>query len=151
MRTAQELEAVISRASYEKMVTRGKIQVARRGCRGRHALVVFDSLPERLKSEMREIYPQGGVMQLQKWFRDNYTLDTEARTFYSVTFRFDNGDPLPAEKVVEYTNNASVIRAVQRLMTNTRAIRRAQQGGRVNWDEMAEAVGTRSTVRFAGC
>lgn len=138
--TAQELLAVTSESNYKQLAARGKIQVARRGCRGRHALVVFDSLPDKLKAEMKEIYPEGGVMQLQKWFRDNYTLDTEARTYYSVTFRFDNGDPLPAEKVVEYTINASVIRAVQRLMASTRAIRRAQQGGRVNWDEMTEAV-----------
>lgn len=138
--TAQELLTVTSKSNYKQLAARGKIQVARRGCRGRHALVVFDSLPDKLKAEMKEIYPEGGVMQLQKWFRDNYTLDTEARTYYSLTFRFDNGDPLPAEKVVEYTINASVIRAVQRLMASTRAIRRAQQGGRVNWDEMAEAV-----------
>lgn len=138
--TAQELLAIMSKPNYDQLVNRGKIQVARRGCRGRHALVVFDSLPDKLKAEMKEIYPEGGVMQLQKWFRDNYTLDTEARTYYSQTFRFDNGDPLPAEKVVEYTINASVIRAVQRLMASTRAIRRAQQDGRVNWDEMTEAV-----------
>lgn len=79
-------------------------------------------------------------MQLQKWFRENYTLDAEARTFYSSTFRFENGDPLPPEKIVEYTVNASVIRAVLRLMANTRALRRAQMGGRVQWDEMAAAV-----------
>lgn len=138
--TAQELLTVTSKSNYKQLAARGKIQVARRGCRGRHALVVFDSLPDKLKAEMKEVFPEGGVMQLQKWFRDNYTLDTEARTYYSLTFRFDNGDPLPAEKVVEYTINASVIRAVQRLMASTRAIRRAQQGGRVNWDEMAEAV-----------
>lgn len=101
---------------------------------------MFESIPDNYRSALKEIYPEGGVMQLQKWFRENYTLDAEARTFYSSTFRFENGDPLPPEKIVEYTVNASVIRAVLRLMANTRALRRAQMGGRVQWDEMAAAV-----------
>ena len=36
--------------------------------------------------------------------------------------------------------NASAIRAVLRLMANTKSLRRAQFGGRVQWDEMAAAV-----------
>ena len=101
---------------------------------------MFESIPDNYRSALKEIYPEGGVIQLQKWFRENYTLDAEARTFYSSTFRFENGDPLPPEKIVEYTVNASVIRAVLRLMANTRALRRAQMGGRVQWDEMTAAV-----------
>lgn len=137
--TAGECQSVMSRSCYDKLAARGKLAVARRACRGRHALVVYDSIPDNYRSALKEIYPEGGVMQLQKWFRENYVLDAEARSFFSL-FRFDNGDPLPAEKVTEYTVNASVIRSVQRLMTNTRALRRTQAGGRVNWDEMAEAV-----------
>lgn len=78
-------------------------------------------------------------MKLHECFRENFTLDAEARTFFS-TFRFDNGSPLPADKVNEYTVNASAIRAVLRLMANTKSLRRAQFGGRVQWDEMAAAV-----------
>ncbi len=135
----RELLEVMSASNYRQLAARGKLQVARRGCRGRCALVVFDSLPDKYRAAARERYPQGGIMQLQKWFRDNYTLDAEARTFFS-RFRFDNGDPLPAGKIAEYTVNASVIRAVQRLMANARALRQAQLDGRVQWSEMAAAV-----------
>ena len=135
----RELLAVMSESNYKQLAARGKIEVARRACRGRYALVVFDSLPDKYKAAAKELYPEGGVMQLQKWFRDNYEVDAAARTFFS-RFRFENGDPLPAAKVAEYTVNASVIRAVERLMANTRALRQAQPGGRVQWDEMAAAV-----------
>lgn len=137
--SARELMAVMSESNYKQLAARGKMEVARRACRGQCALVVFDSLPDKYRAAARELYPEGGTMQLQKWFRDNYALDAEARTFFS-RFRFDNGDPLPPAKVTEYTVNASVIRAIERLMANTRALRRAQPGGRVRWDEMAAAV-----------
>lgn len=130
----------MSESNYKQMVRRGRISRLRRGGNGRQALVMFESIPDNYRSALKEIYPEGGVIQLQKWFRENYTLDAEARTFYSSTFRFENGDPLPPEKIVEYTVNASVIRAVLRLMANTRALRRAQMGGRVQWDEMTAAV-----------
>lgn len=137
--SASELTAVMTQSNYKQLSARGKITVARRACRGQRALVVVDSLPSKYRERVQELYPEGGAMKLHEWFRENFNLDADARTFFS-TFRFENGDPLPPEKIVEYTVNASVIRAVLRLMANTRALRRAQMGGRVQWDEMAAAV-----------
>ena len=93
----RELLEVMSESNYKQLAARGKLEVARRACRGRCALVVFDSLPDKYRAAARERYPQGGIMQLQKWFRDNYTLDAEARSFFS-RFRFDNGDPTNLEQ-----------------------------------------------------
>jgi len=137
--TAGELTAVMTPSNYKQLSARGKITVARRACRGHRALVVVDSLPSKYREKVKEIYPEGSTMKLHECFRENFTLDAEARTFFS-TFRFDNGSPLPADKVNEYTVNASAIRAVLRLMVNTKSLRRAQFGGRVQWDEMAAAV-----------
>ena len=137
--TAGELTAVMTPSNYKQLSARGKITVARRACRGHRALVVVDSLPSKYREKVKEIYQEGSTMKLHECFRENFTLDAEARTFFS-TFRFDNGSPLPADKVNEYTVNASAIRAVLRLMANTKSLRRAQFGGRVQWDEMAAAV-----------
>lgn len=137
--TAGELTAVMTPSNYKQLSARGKITVARRACRGHRALVVVDSLPSKYREKVKEIYPEGSTMKLHECFRENFTLDAEARTFFS-TFRFDNGSPLPADKVNEYTVNASAIRTVLRLMANTKSLRRAQFGGRVQWDEMAAAV-----------
>lgn len=131
--------AVMTESNYKQLSARGKISIARRACRGHHALVVFDSIPDKYKAKVKEIYPEGGIMQLQKWLRDNYTLDSEARSFF-FGFRFDDGSPLPSDKVTEYTNNASVIKSVLRLMSSASALRQAQQDGRVQWAEMATAV-----------
>lgn len=137
--TASELMAVMTPSNYKQLSARGKITVARRACRGRRALVVVDSLPSKYGEKVKEIHPEGSTMKLHECFRENFTLDAEARTFFS-TFRFDNGSLLPPDKVNEYTVNASAIRAVLRLMANTKSLRRAQLGGRVQWDEMAAAV-----------
>lgn len=137
--SVNDLMAVMSESNYKQLAARGRIEVARRACRGNCALVVLDSLPDKYKAAMKEACPNAGIMQLHKWFRDNYEIDAEARTFFS-TFRFDNGDLLKPDKVNEYTVNASVIRSIQRLMANTRMLRKSQLDGRIQWDEMATAV-----------
>lgn len=137
--TAGELTQVISETNYKQMAARGKMEVVRRGCRGNTALVAVESLPEKYKAKVRELYPDSGSLPLRKWFRDNYELDAEARSFFS-RFRFDSGETLPTEKQTEYTVNASVIRAVQRLMNSARALRKTSRHKRVQWDELTEAV-----------
>lgn len=139
--SARELGAVMSRACYDKLVSRGKVEIARPGKgAGNYALVVVDSLPDKYRDMVREVYPEGGAMKLHELFKRCYTIDAEARAFFSL-FRFDNGEALKPDKVTEYTINASVIKAIQRLMADTKALRQAQPGGgRVQWDDLAAAV-----------
>ena len=81
--SAQELNVVMSRACYDKMVYRRKIQVARPGKgAGNYALVVVDSLPNKYKEKVKELYPNLSTLPLQEWLRANYTLDTEARSYF---------------------------------------------------------------------
>ncbi len=94
--TQPELLEVMSESNYKQMVQRGKISRARRGGNGRQALIVFDSLPGKYRSAVRERKPDISTMPLQEWLRANYTPDAEARSYFSA-FRFDNGSALPAE------------------------------------------------------
>ena len=139
--SAQELTATgMSRANYEKMVARGRVAVAQRGGGyGKCALVVVDSLPEKYKRKVEELYPEGGSMRLHEYFRDSYRVDAEARSFFA-SYRLESGNYLPAAKITEYTTNASVIRAVQALIANANALRRAQGDSRIRWDDLAEAI-----------
>ena len=137
--SARELGNIMSRSCYDKLVCRGQVTVARRACRGQYALVVVDSLPQRYRDKVRELYPEGSAAVLHELFRRSYSVDVDARAYYAA-FRFDDGNVLPPDKVNEYTVNASVIRSVQRLMADTKALRRAQQGGRVQWEELAACV-----------
>ena len=68
--SARELMAVMSKPNYDQMVNRGKVEVARRACRGQYALVVFDSLPDKYKAAAKELYPEGGVMQIGRACRE---------------------------------------------------------------------------------
>ena len=106
--TQPELLEVMSKPAYDQLVNRRKVQVAQRACRGRKALIVFDSLPGKYRLAVKERKPDISTMPLQEWLRANYTPDAEARSYFSA-FRFDNGSALPAEKINEYTVNASVI------------------------------------------
>jgi len=132
---------VVTEANYKQLKARGKVEVAQRGGgHGKCALLVVDTLPRRHKEKVSELYPNRETMKLQEWFRSNYEIDSTARYEFS-KFRFDDGSPLPAEKQVEYVINASVIRAVQRLMSNANALRKATPGGgKVYWDELTAAV-----------
>lgn len=134
--TQPELLEVMSKPAYDQLVNRRKVQVAQRACRGRKALIVFDSLPGKYRSAVRERKPDISTMPLQEWLRANYTPDAEARSYFSA-FRFDNGSALPAEKINEYTVNASVIKAVLRLMASANALRRV---GQIGWEAMAGTV-----------
>lgn len=138
--TVRELTSVISYDGYQKRAQRGNIDIARRGGgNGAYALVVVETLPEDVRRKLEEAYPQMDKMRLVEWIRENYTLDTEARAFFSA-FRFENGNPLPKEKITEYTINASVIRCIIRLKNNATALRQASKAGSIQWEEVAQVI-----------
>ena len=138
--TVKELTAVMTYSSYRKSAERGRIDVARQGKgSGNYALIVVETLPEDVKQKLEATYPQMDKMRLVEWIRSNYTLDSEARAFFSA-FRFDNGNTLPKDKINEYTVNASVIQCVIRLKNNAAALRRASKAGTIQWDEVAQVI-----------
>ncbi|MEG1405161.1 MAG: hypothetical protein RSC34_00920 [Alistipes sp.] len=131
---------VMSKSCYDQMKLRGKIDVARtaRGL-GNYALVVVDTLPEKYKEQVKELYPGAGKIRLMEWVKQNYTLDAEARSFYS-NFVFPNSDRLKSDKQNEYTINASVIRCVLRLKNSATILRQASRDGVMQWDDMADVI-----------
>ena len=81
--TQPELLEVMSKPAYDQLVNRRKVQVAQRACRGRKALIVFDSLPGKYRLAVKERKPDISTMPLQEWLRANYTPDAEARSYFS--------------------------------------------------------------------
>lgn len=137
-------DAIMGESNYKKLASgkkcKEKINVVRPGKGANaYALVEVASIPSRFLQLVNQKYPNQGInMILRKWFDEHYCPDTEAREVYS-SFRFDNGKPIPAETQIEYVTNASVLGAVISLF-NDRKIMKKAMGGRVRWDEMAEAV-----------
>ena len=132
---------VMSEPTYKQLSARKKITVARPGKGlGNYALVVVDTMPDKYRAAVTELYPHADKMRLLEWIRQNYALDTEARSFFSSFVFPDSGKPLPPAKQNEYTVNASVIRCVIRLKNNATALRQASKCGTMQWDDMAQVI-----------
>ncbi|MBR5860908.1 MAG: hypothetical protein IKY71_06120 [Bacteroidaceae bacterium] len=138
--SAEILAPIMSVPNYKQLKARGQINVVRSGKGlGNCALVEVATLPVRFRERIQEKYGEMKVDILRDWFAQHYVMDAKARAFYT-RFRFDNGEALPPEHINEYTVNASVLQAVIALLNDTKILRKAMQGGGVNWSEMAGAI-----------
>lgn len=130
---------ILSRSNYDNMVKRKKINVVRNGRgSGNYALIEYSSMPAALRTACEARY--GNIIDIinQQDMNDAMTIDTKARDFYS-EYLLDNGKHLPADKIQEYTINASVLKAIQSILNDRRAIRKAR-GGSVNnlWETVCD-------------
>lgn len=128
---------VMSDCCYRNDSSRGNLEVARRGSRAGCALVVVDSLPERYRAKVRELYPEGEMVRLLGWLRSNYVVDQKAMAYFMSVDECKV--ELSGEKVQEYVNNASVLNCCMRLYDNAKAIHRTM-GEKFDWSMMAGAI-----------
>lgn len=129
---------IMSRASYDKKVTRGDIKVVQRACRNRVALAAYESLPQRFKdmiyNKVGDVYALAARNQVQR----NIHPDQKALDFYR-KYTFGDERHLPEEAQLEYYNNAIVMNAVHVIVTDRKA-RRSSTGGTKMWEQIANAV-----------
>lgn len=128
---------VMTMAYCNKLATRKKIDIARRGDRGGCALVVVDSFPPRYKEDIYTRFPDSDSVRLAGWVRSNYEIDQAAVVFFHD--REKTGLDLKAEKIREYITNASVLNTCIRLYDNARTYQRIA-GDKYDWGKMAAAV-----------
>ena len=130
---------VVSQSNYQKMASRGRIDVVRRGggASGQYALVAVESLPRTYKARVEELFPNAKLTHLVCWVRSNYETDQSAVAFFHS--REQAGLDLPPEKIKEYVVNASVLNCCIRLYERA-ATAQKLFGGKYNWDEMVAAI-----------
>lgn len=128
---------VMTMAYCNKLATRKKIDIARRGDRGGCALVVVDSFPPRYKEDIYTRFPDSDSVRLAGWFRSNYEIDQSAVVFFHDPEK--TGLDLKPEKIREYVTNASVLNTCIRLYENARIYQRIA-GDKYDWGKMAAAV-----------
>ncbi|MCH3995036.1 MAG: hypothetical protein LKE54_08320 [Prevotella sp.] len=134
------LAPIMSEPNYKQLSSRKKINVVRPGKGlGNYALVELATLPQRFKDHIKLKYGDMKSDILKDWLSSHFCIDSKARSWYT-RFRFENSSSLPPEKINEYTINASVLQAVLGLMNDTKIIRKAMQGNKVNWGEMVGAI-----------
>ncbi len=130
---------IMSQSNYQKMVTRGRIDVARRGggASGCTALIAVDSLPTKYLDKVKEQFPGGPEVRLQGWVTSNYEVDQRAIAFFSNP-RQTNLDLTP-EKIQEYVVNASVLNCCIKLYDRASSYRKLM-GEKYDWNMMTGVV-----------
>ena len=134
---AELTDGIMSISLIKKWVMEGKIEQARRGCRGTEALYVADSLPTKYRIEVMRRYPDLQAQAEYKEFADAIITDTAAEAFYA-DYKIDGVRGLSYEKQEEYTNNATILAAFHDLLQRCTSMR-GKLGKRVNLGGFWEA------------
>lgn len=129
----------MSPANYQKMATRNRINVVRRGggASGCTALIAVDSLPTKYRKAVEVEFPGGPEVRLRGWITSNYEVDQHAMCYFQS--RQQTGLDLTAEKIQEYVVNASVLNTCIKLYDRASAYRKLM-GERYDWDMMAKTI-----------
>ena len=130
---------IMSQSNYQKMVTRGRIDVARRGggASGCTALIAVDSLPTKYKDLVKAKFPDSPQIRLKGWVLSNYEVDQQAILFFSNPMK--TGLDLTPEKIREYTINASVLNTCIKLYDRAAAYRKLM-GEKYDWTLMSSVI-----------
>jgi hypothetical protein len=135
----QEAE-VMTFDNYKKLQLRNWLKVIRRGCKGTPALVEFDSMPERFKSEIITKYGDPYKVTKNIQFKDYLNRDLTAVEYFN-NYTLDNGKALPEKNIEEYIANATILNAIHNIVTNRKAKRKALGGSTAKvWDKMSEVI-----------
>ncbi len=132
---------IVTEANYRNWTNRNRVDVVQRGggARGSYALIAVDSLPDRYKERVEEVYPGGAQARLEGWIMSNYTVDQQATAFFFSKEKC--GIALPAEKAKEYITNASVLNTCIKLYERA-ATAQKLFGGKYDWTMMAATIET---------
>lgn len=130
---------IMTEPNYKQLASRGRFDVVRRGggAAGCYALVAVDSLPQRYKDKVEEVYPGGAQARLEGWVKSNYEVDQQAVAFFFSKERC--GMTLPREKAQEYVTNASVLNTCIKLYDRAATAQRLF-GGKYDWSMMAATI-----------
>ena len=112
------LGGIVSPATYDKYVNNGKFIVARRGCRSREALIIYEKLPEPIRNnydtknpKAKEQIKKHQVMPMDSRLKS----DSKAVDFYK---RYT--PKISLDRQAEYTLNAKVLNAMMSLEVSMR-------------------------------
>lgn len=140
--TYEEVSNIISFACLKKQAQRGNVVKLRRACYDKPALYRVDSFPlkyrklieEKFKEEMQESAVQHGL--------DNINEDMQAVMFFSEYVLVD-GRHLPADKQMEYVNNASILNRCKEMIDRSNQMRARTSGSKLKKGEFWKEVSSK--------
>lgn len=136
---------IITVATYRNLCNRSQIKVLRRGCRGKEALIEYESLDSKYKAAVR--LKIGDVYEIVHYYSlsNKVVHDFKAADFFSNPEK--TGQSLKTEKQIEYTNNASVLNCLDQMLNDAIKERRSQ--GRASlpgiWENFSKSVNATRT------
>jgi len=134
---------IFSEENYKSLKRRNYLTVERPGKgKGSPALIRYSSIPQRFKIRVVEILGYDPLEKVKKiGFADLVKPDPKALEYFSA-YRLPDGRSLPAETVVEYCTNASVLNAVRQRINSRTAKRRSLGGSGMAemWNDVARSV-----------
>lgn len=135
-----EAEIVNTINTYKSLAKRGWLNVVRRGCRNTPALVEYDSIPDRYKKEIVEKVgdPYKTAKHIQ--FRDYLQQDPKAIEFFN-NYTIPDGTALPEKNKQEYAANAAIFNAIDEIINNKLAKRKALGTAKTKvWQKLAAII-----------
>ena len=131
---------VIKYSSYSQFLKRKHLILLRKGGNGRTALVEFDSIRSDIKKSIIDIAGDPYKIGKKYSFTEYLEKDINAEKYFN-EYSLENGESLPNTKIKEYTNNASILNTISKIINDT-LIRRKALGGNQKkmWENMAEII-----------
>jgi hypothetical protein len=118
--------AIISKPNYDKHVKLNKFTFVRRGGNGRKALIVYESLPSRIRQRYDETYPDAEQEMKEKFnellANDMIRPDSAAVEYFRKTYKLLSGKEIKDTLQDKYILNAQVMNELIRVEGSTRAI-----------------------------
>jgi hypothetical protein len=140
--TAEDLQGIIPVTTLRNLSNRGQIERLQRGGNGRKALYGVDSFPEKYRKAIYEKYPT--CKESAKPLMEGVEEDAEAREYFCA-YILGDGRHLSAEKIEEYTANASLLNRCREILEASASHRSRQSHRGTNkgefWARVAEALG----------
>lgn len=136
----KDCHTIITKPNYDAMSSRGLLKKLKNGGCGRTALVVYDSLPDRIQKKIVEQYGDPHKTVKNYKFIDYLETDQDALSFYKGHL-LSNGEHLPKPNILQYVAEASILNAIKTIVTNTTAKRKALGGGATKlWDKLSTVI-----------
>ncbi|OWP85689.1 hypothetical protein BWK60_12765 [Flavobacterium covae] len=113
----------------------------RRGCYGKDALVVFESLDRRTKDILILTFGEPEKEVKKNWFASAYMPDSYARQFFEKHTYGEDNKKLKSKDIDLYTNNASVLNTVIKIKEQRKYGNKARQVQGVDiWETLSNDV-----------
>lgn len=137
--TYDEVSDILSLSTLKVNVHRGNIVRLRRACYDKPALYSVESFPLRYKKAIKEKFKDEMKQTPAQQGLDKITEDMQAVMYYS-EYTLTDGRHLPADKQMEYVNNASILNRCKEMIDECNQMRARTTGTKLSKGEFWKGV-----------